>query len=155
MEITLSISKKDVMKEVAVTTAYAGAKRIETDENAPERIATVDEDEAHLERFWDESRGALCQELTEFVSYEGMAKANSSRYELELEVSNAFNKALLPSMNVSLMSYFVHSIVAKWYVYTNKEEAGAYADKAAVLLDDIHRMAMHKMRPERPSYFDN
>lgn len=187
MEITLTVNKEDVMREVAVTTAYTGAK-MDKDENALQRISTVDEDESHLERFWEESRADLSQELIGLVSFEGMttpgtgiadpthpvnpdpgnpaspaSPANSDntgsttvtqRYELRLDVSKSFDTVLLPSMGSSLFSYFVQSITAKWYVYTNKEEAGAYADKAQTLLDDIHRKAMYKKKPSRPVYDD-
>lgn len=176
MEIALSINKEDVMREVAVTTAYTGGK-MENDENALHRISTVDEDENHLERFWEESRADICQELIGLVTFEGMVSsiikpanplspiqpvANaaapvilpSKHYELRLDVSKSFDDALLPSMRLSLFSYFVQSIVAKWYVYTNKGEAGEYADKAATLLDDIHRKAVYKKKPTRPTYDD-
>lgn len=165
MEITLSIDKREVMREVAITTAYTGGK-MDTDANAAERIATVDEDESHLERFWEESRADICQELIGLVSYEGMVKAvvvkpreegsktPGEHYELRLEVSKSFDEALLPSMRLSLFSYFVQSIAARWYVYTNKGEAGEYADKAATMLDDIHRKAVYKKKPTRPTYDD-
>lgn len=153
MEITLSIDKEDVMQEVAVTTAYTGGKMTDTDKNALQRISTVDEDESHLERFWEESRADICQELIGLVDYEGEAE-EGSHYELRLEVSKSFDKALLPSMTVSLRSFLVHNIVAKWYIYTNKTEAGDYADKAATLLEDIHRKAVYKKKPTRPTYED-
>ena len=75
-------------------------------------------------------------------------------YELRLDVSKSFDMALLPSMKLSLRSFFVHNIVAKWYIYTNKGEAGDYADKATTLLDDIHRKAVYKKKPTRPTYDD-
>lgn len=171
MEITLTINKEEVMREVAVTTAYTGGK-MENDENAPERIPTVDEDESHLERFWEECRADICQELIGLVTFEGMthdipkpidpiesvrtpvSALPKQRYELRLDVSKSFDEALLPSMRLSLFSYFVQSIAARWYVYTNKGEAGEYADKAATLLDDIHRKALYKKRPVRPTYDD-
>lgn len=180
MEITLSINKEDVMQEIAVTTAYTGGK-MDNDENALHRISTVDEDENHLERFWEESRADICQELIGLVTFEGMVcdtivtppvdpvlpvdpiAPNSAalppilqrqHYELRLDVSKSFDEALLPSMRLSLFSYFVQSIVAKWYVYTNKGEAGDYADKASTLLDDIHRKAVYKKKPTRPTYDD-
>ncbi|WP_304418998.1 hypothetical protein [Muribaculum intestinale] len=180
MEITLSINKEDVMREVAVTTAYTGAK-MDNDENALHRISTVDEDENHLERFWDESRADICQELIGLVTFEGMVN-NSVRpdypfnpvmpveplattaelpiiqarqhYELRLDVSKSFDEALLPSMRLSLFNFFIQNIVAKWYIYTNKNEAGDYADKATTLLDDIHRKAVYKKKPTRPTYDD-
>lgn len=186
MEITLSISKEDVMQEIAVTTAYTGGK-MDNDEKALHRISTVDEDENHLERFWEESRADLCQELIGLVTFEGMvndtiiigpvdpvrpidqtgttpapaaapaavlppAIINKQHYELRLDVSKSFDEALLPSMRLSLRSFFVHNIVAKWYIYTNKGEAGDYADKATTLLDDIHRKAVYKKKPTRPTY---
>ncbi len=150
MEITLSIGKEDVMQEVAVTTTYTGAK-MDEDGNALERISTVDEDRAQLDRFWEECRADLCQELIGLVSFEGMV---DDRFELRLDVSKSFDEALLPSMKLSLFSYFVQGIAAKWYVYTNKKEAGEYADKATTLLDDIHRKAVYKKRPMRPTYDD-
>lgn len=172
------------MQEVAVTTAYTGVK-MDTDENAFQRISTVDEDESHLERFWEESRADICQELIGLVSFEGMVNNEQptpvdpgfpfspvnpgdqaasmapmqgslmkKHYELRLDVSKSFDSALLPSMKLSLFSFFVQNIVAKWYTYTNKGEAGGYADKAITLLDDIHRKAMYKKRPTRPTYDD-
>lgn len=187
MEITLSISKEDVMQEIAVTTAYTGGK-MDNDEKALHRISTVDEDENHLERFWEESRADLCQELIGLVTFEGMVNDTiiigpvdpvkpidqtgttpapaaapaavlppisiPQHYELRLDVSKSFDEALLPSMRLSLRSFFVHNIVAKWYIYTNKGEAGDYADKATTLLDDIHRKAVYKKKPTRPTYDD-
>lgn len=158
------------MQEIAVTTAYTGGK-MDTDEKALGRISTVDEDENHLERFWEESRADLCQELIGMVAYEGMVKSAAGaktsesmttetgqdatpHYELRLNVSKSFDEALLPSMVLSLRSFFVHNIVAKWYIYTNKGEAGEYADKASTLLDDIHRKAVYKKKPTRPTYDD-
>lgn len=168
MKITLLISKDGVMREVAVTTAYTAGKMV-GDEKALDRISTVDEDENHLCRFWDESRADLCQELIGLVASEGMivsseqsddsanvdtSENSPSLYEVKLDVSDSFDEALLPSMELSLFSFFVHSIAAKWYIYTNKDEAGAYADKASTILDDLHRKAVWKKRPVRPVYED-
>lgn len=50
MEITLTISKPDVLKEVAQTTSYTGSKKV-GDDGALDRIATVDEDQPELQRF--------------------------------------------------------------------------------------------------------
>lgn len=152
MEITLRIDKGGVLAEVAQATAYTGAKATGGDvEETFKRISTVDEDDSELARFWDESRADICQELIGLVAEEGETGAGGD-YELRLRVSNSFDEALLESMEISLFSYFVQSIASKWYVYTNKEEAGAYADKAQTLLDDIHRKAVYKKRPTRPVY---
>lgn len=145
MEIEIAISKAKVMGEVAVTTAYTGGK-MDADENAYNRISTVDEDESHLERFWDECRGDLSQELIGLVMRE---EEEGDIYKVRMAVSNSFDTSLLASMELSLFSYFVYGITGKWYVYTNKEEAGDYADKAGTLLDDIHRKAVYKKKPTK------
>ena len=63
------------MKEEAITTAYTGGK-MDGDEKALHRISTVDEDETHLERFWEESRADICQELIGLVTFEGMVNSS-------------------------------------------------------------------------------
>lgn len=159
MDISLRILKESVMQEIAVTTAYTGGKMSE-DVSAMERIQIVDEDRQQLERFFEECRADLCQELIGLVKREGMTEGGGvlqngglpNYYELVLDVSRSFDEALLPSMRQSLFSYFVHGVVAKWYIYTNKQEAGDYADKAATMLDDIHRKAVYKKKPIRPTY---
>ncbi len=55
-------------------------------------------------------------------------------------------------MGKSLRSYFIQSISAKWFVFTNKKEAGDYAAAATMHLDDVKRKAMYKRQPMRPRY---
>lgn len=150
MDITLSISKSAVLKEVAQTTSYTGAK-MDDDSNAFERISTVDEDKPELQRFWDESRAEVAQSFIRMLNSEGM-EADGDTYKLELNVSVAFDTALLPGMQLGLFSYFVQSITAKWYVYTNKKEAGAFADRGAALLNEVKEKAFYKKKPVRPTY---
>jgi hypothetical protein len=148
MEITLTISQTAVMKEVATTTTYTGAKKI-GDEGAMDRISTVDEDNHELKRFWDESRAELAQAFVRLLVSEGM---NGDEYELKLNVSNSFDTALEPSMVLGLFSYFVQNITGKWYVYTNKEEAKAFVERGSALLDEVKQKAFYKKMPTRPRY---
>ena len=135
MNIILSISKSAVFKEVGQTTSYTGAK-MEADANAFERISTVDEDQPELGRFWDESRAEVAQAFIRMLVSEGMAE-DGDTYQLVLNVSVAFDTALHPGMELGLFSYFVQSITAKWYVYTNKKEAGDFATVGKSILDDV------------------
>ena len=150
MNIILSISKSAVFKEVAQTTSYTGAK-MDDDANAYERITTVDEDQSELQRFWDESRAEVAQAFIRMLVSEGMAE-DGDTYQLVLNVSVAFDNALLPGMELGLFSYFVQSIAAKWYVYTNKKEAGEFANVGKNLLEEIRIKAYYKKKPERPTY---
>lgn len=148
MEITLTVDQQEVLQEVARTTSYTGAK-MDDDANAYERITTVDEDAEELQRFWDESRAEVAQTFIRMLASERM---DGSTYALELNVSASFDEALLPSMQLGLFSYFVQSIAAKWYVFTNKKEAGEYADVGKGILDEVREKAFYKKKPTRPTY---
>ena len=144
----IAIDKNKVYEEVDQTTSYTGAK-MEGDDNAYDRIFTTEADRSQLERFWAESRGTVCQALRNFLSNE--EETADGRYNLTLSLSSSFDSALVPSMTKELFSFFVLSIAAKWYVFTNKREALEYAETAAGMLESVHRKACHKTRPKRPT----
>lgn len=150
MEITLTVKRSAVFKEVAQTTSYTGAK-MDDDANAYERILTVDEDQSELKRFWDESRAEVAQTFIRMLVSEGMA-ADGDTYNLVLNVSVAFDKALQPGMELGLFSYFVQNITGKWYVFTNKKEAGDFTDRGSALLEEVKEKAFFKKKPVRPTY---
>ncbi len=73
-------------------------------------------------------------------------------YVLSLDLSNSFDEALTESMERSLFSFCVMNITAKWYTFTNKQEATGCATEAATYIEDIMRKAYFKKRPVRPTY---
>lgn len=148
MEISFNIEQAKVYDEVSQTTSYTG-KKMDEDTTAFDRISTVEEDQSQLKRFWDECRAEIAQMFMRMLSEE---KFEGGIYTLTLDVSAAFDTALQPSMQLSLFSYFVQSITAKWYVFTNKKEAGEYADRATALLEDVREKAFFKKNPKRPTY---
>lgn len=150
MEIILSVKQSAVFKEVAQTTSYTGAKMAD-DANAYERILTVDEDRSELMRFWDESRAEVSQTFIRLLAREGMAE-DGDTYNLVLNVSVAFDTALQPGMELGLFSYFVQNITGKWYVFTNKKEAGEFIDRGSALLAEVKEKAFFKKKPVRPTY---
>lgn len=147
INITLTVNKEKVYEEVAQTTSYIGAKM--DDEHAYDRIFTTDEDKSMLERFWNECRNTVCNSMKKVLNLES---ETDGVFSLALELSNSFDEALTESMQRSLFSFFVMNITAKWYTFTNKEEATGYATEAATYLEDIMRKAYFKKRPVRPKY---
>ncbi len=143
----LKVKKNEVYDEVSKTTSYTGAKM--EDESAYDRIFTTEEDKAMLERFWNESKNAIAGNLKKFLVSETETDAT---YTLTLELSASFDESLLKSMERSLFSFFVMNITAKWYTFTNKEEATDYAAGAATNVEDIMRKAFFKKKPRRPTY---
>lgn len=148
MDITLTVNRADVFKEVSQTASYTGAK-MKDDINAYERISTIDEDKDELLRFWDESRAEVSKTFIRMLVSESM---DGDDYSLVLSVSSSFDTALQPGMQLGLFSYFVQSIAAKWYVFTNKQEAGAYADVGKSILEEVREKAFFKKKPTRPTY---
>ena len=147
IKVKIEIEKERVYEEVAKTTSYTGAK-MEGDTGAYDRIFTTDSDRSQLERFWNESRGALCQTLKNFLDTENEA---DGKYELSLSLSSSYDTALNATLQKDAESFFVMNITAKWFAITNKREAGDYTTAAAQLLESVRRKAYHKKRPKRGS----
>lgn len=144
--VILTIGKEAVYEEVARTTAYTGAKM--EDESAYERMSTVDEDKEMLERFWQECKNIVCNNLKKMLLSETEA---DGAYSISLGLSSSFDEALTESMERSLFSFFVAGIAAKWFVFTNRKDAEVYAGEATSHLEDIMRKAFFKKRPVRPA----
>lgn len=125
----ITIVKKDVMAEVSMTSAYTAAKIEGSDvKEATERIATVDEDDTQLERFWQET---LTEIVEKFKHEVGLTSFNAAGdFVLELELSPSFDRNLLPGMSVNLNSYAVLSILARWFTLTNKKEVAEAATRS-------------------------
>lgn len=147
IEVVLTIDKESVYQEVAQTTSYTGAKM--DDDSAYERIFTTDEDKSMLERFWNESKNTIANRLKRILVNE---QESDGTYSLLLGLSSSFDEALTESMQRSLFSFFVMNITAKWYTFTNKQEAAGYASEAATYIDDIMSKAFFKKKPTRPTY---
>ncbi|MDE7159711.1 MAG: hypothetical protein K2O24_02530 [Muribaculaceae bacterium] len=147
IEVSITINKEEVYEEVAQTTSYAGAK-MENDDRAYDRIFTTEGDRSQLERFWNESCVAVCETLKEFVQEE---RSEREGFTISLGLSSSFDPALEPAMRKELFSFFVTNIVCKWYLFTNKKEAGEYAAGARVMLEGIKRKAYHRRKPTRPT----
>ena len=55
-------------------------------------------------------------------------------------------------MQLGLFSYFVQNIAGNWYVFTNKKEAGDFADRGSAILEEVKEKAFFKKKPVRPTY---
>lgn len=147
MKVTLTVKKDEVYNEVAKTAEYTGAKM--ADETAYETISITDEAEEMLERFWDEAKSAVCSSLRKmFVS----ESETDGTYTLTIDPSDAYDTNLTGSVQRSLFSFFVTSIVARWYAITNKEEAAGCAAEAVAHIENILRALYKRSRPTRPIY---
>lgn len=147
--VTLTADRTAIFEQVARTTGYAGAKRLDKDEHAYERISTTEADDDLLAQFWLQSRGCLCHALRRLIVAEGL---EGSDYRLDLNLSEAFDEGLLPSVASDLEAYFTNDIISKWMMLVDDAKATDHAATAARILADIQRKLLCKRPPRRPSY---
>lgn len=150
MTATITVDRISVFDQVERITAYAGAKLVDKDENAYERISTTGADEALLTRFWDECRYCMCNALRRLIEAEGME--GSDTYRIDLNLSEAFDEALLPSLAGDLEAWFVNAVTARWMNIVDKEKASDYTTAASEILSELQRKALCKRPPRRPRY---
>lgn len=156
--VTITINKALVLDEVAKTTSYIGAKASD-DGTLYEHIFTTDEDRVMLERFWLEACSVLTDALRPWLlSVDAQTPSTeyslSNNYVAVLGMPGNWDTALEGSVNESLFAYMANSIVAKWFLFTAKEEAETYATVASGMLSDATGKLYSRKRPSRPEYAD-
>lgn len=146
-DFTLTIKKNDIYEEVAKTTAYIGKKAtVEDGKSAFDQIFVTEADLAMIERFFNESLDALRNVLKRFIS--GGSGVDGT-ITWELEMPSRFDGNLLSSINSSVNSFLVNSIIGKWCEIAANDKVKEYADNAAALLLDIKDKAFYKKKPTR------
>ena len=150
--ITIQIFQDDVYEEVAKATDYTGSKLIDGDEGARDRILAADDDLADLSRFWEESVSATNENLKEML-VSGMTRLISGKtgYEAVIEVSKSFDKVLTASVQSTLRSFFIASIIGQWFKFANKSEAKDYFTQAADMMETAERLLYSRRKPTRPT----
>lgn len=155
----IQVSKARVMDEVAKATAYIGQKAVsQQDPDAYERIATTDANREELDRYWMEACTAasllldhwLTDQTSQVLSHHPEI-GTAHDYNVTLGMPTNWNFAYLPSVKEALMSYLVNSIVAKWLLKTQKQDAAAYAALVEDAARQIAQLMLVRKRPPRRS----
>lgn len=150
----ITINKSYVYDEVAKTTSYVGAKMMAEDSGAYSRIFTTDDDRMMLERFWSESCSIMTESLKPFIESVSSHPVShsidlSNNYEVTLNISSLFDLSLKDGISLSMFSFFVNTIVAKWFEITNRSDAVLYAGAAGTALHDVISKMYFRKRPTR------
>lgn len=151
--IALTVNKSNVYDEVAKTSSYTGAKS-KDDESAYDRIFTTDDDRMMLERFWLEACNAVVEIVKPFLSSDCTLQEShginlNSNLVLNLSMPSSYDTNLNSSVSTSLYSFFVYSILSKWFKFTNKEDTESYSASAEKLLSDISKKIYYRKKPTR------
>ena len=146
-DLVITIKRSDVYEEVAKTTAYIGAKnKLEDGKSAFDQVFVTDADLTMIERFFNESLDALRNVLKRFIS-DVSGVDGTITWQLEMPIR--FDDNLLSSINSSVNSFLVNSIIGKWCEITANDKVKEYSDNAAALLLDIKEKAFFKKKPTR------
>lgn len=173
--ITVQIFKDDVYEEVAKATDYTGAKLIDGDEKARDRILATDSELSDLGRFWEEAVLATNERLKQMLM-SGTTKEvqvfpvfpaedmevkeqmtnpipipTKTAYVAKLEVSKSFDKELTDNVQSALRNFFITSIIGQWFKFANKGEATDYFNQASEMMDGAERLLYSRKKPTRPS----
>ena len=157
--ITVQIFQEDVYEEVAKATDYTGSKLIDGDEGARDRILAADDDLAELGRFWEESvlatnenlKEMLVSGMTKHIDISAQSVPGKIGYEAVIEVSKSFDKVLTASVQSTLRSFFIASIIGQWFKFANKGEAKDYFTQAADMMETAERLLYSRRKPTRPT----
>ena len=167
-DLTLSILKSAVLNEVYKQTAYVGAKITQSDgTNAYDKIYATADDAAMMERFWKEAIAFTTGNLKLYLKSCTTKVPNGAAVEIETSPAEApaaltleivlampegrYNESQNNSIVVSLYSYFVNYMTARWMAITNKPEAEYYEKYAQTSMEDVMRKVFSKTRPTRPT----
>lgn len=107
--IDIYISKADVYKEVIKLTAYTGAKQA-IDDKGFDKVFMSDAEMEILDRYWKEICAEISLRLSEWIEH-----VETESAVITLNVADGFNDALTESLTQAITSYFVTSLLSKWY----------------------------------------
>lgn len=143
--IKLIIAKADILADVSLNTAYAGAKFSE-EKGTFKRVATVEADELLLTKFWHSMAGRITEKLRNFITG---VEISEFQLVLNLELSNAFDESMLPSIKTDIEEAFASGIISMWMSLTLPEKSQEWEQRTVGLLDRAQRKLCYRRKPVR------
>ncbi|MCH5228548.1 MAG: hypothetical protein J1F12_00955 [Muribaculaceae bacterium] len=143
--VNIDISKKDILEVVAINTAYTGAKN-PGDSSIFERVATISEDDEMLSRHWPVVFGSLSDKLRNFIVD---SQYGADSFSISLELSGAFDEAMLPGVKNDLFSYVAAAMTSHWFLFSFPEKWEEWEKRGRELLDSAVAKLCVRRRPVR------
>ena len=112
--IKIEIKQNEIFEEVSLATAYTGAKT-ESDKAFYERVATINCDDTLLRRFWNQACGIVTARFKNFIRE---SEIKEDLLMLNLELSNAYDDAMTPSVKSDLFSAMAAIVTERWFRIT-------------------------------------
>lgn len=139
------ITKSAVFQEVALNTAYTGAKA-DSDKPIFSRVSTIDADDELLSRLWRNATGELIEKLREFID---SSQVSETGLTINMKLSNAYDESLSPVVEADVFAFFVAAVTAEWMAFALPSLADDWRTKAAELLNRILANICYRKKPSR------
>lgn len=141
----ITINKAKIFNDVALNTAYTGAKADKSDVTF-DKVATISADNKLLSNFWKEMIGVTMEKLKSFIA---SADISESYFTVSLNVSNSYDSSLTPSLEEDLNSSFSTGITARWFRFASPAKAGEWELESARYLDSAYSKLYFRRPPRR------
>ena len=149
---SISILQSEVYEEVSKASDYVGSKMLGDDSGARERILATDAVLDDLTRFWDESILVVNENFKDILHSftEEEEEKSDKKVTFSFEVSVSFDENLLPNVKKAIKNFFILSIIAQWFKYTNKGESQDYFNQSAEMITAAERLLYSRKKPVAP-----
>lgn len=161
--ITLTLQMSEIVYDVQNETYLTGRSRSNGQNH--EQVANMqnNDDEENLNQVLRNIGTAFATLKTELSEYivGTTSSANDTLMDVEaslvltLTMPSNYDKATVDTLVSAAHQYIVCTAVSKWFLITNKADAGDYVNQAASYLEQIRKAANRRVRPIRPEGNDN
>ena len=145
--ITIIIAKAASFRDVAVNTAYTGAKNSSLPEFF-DKVATISQDDEILGRFWTEMCGKITDRFKEFPL---SSTIGDEAFTLSLELSGSYDDSLTQSVADDIKAALSAGVTARWFAYTCPEKTDEWLRQSDTLLASALSKLCQRRRPLRHS----
>ena len=146
--IVLEVARSEIERQVADSTAYLGLKSPSSEERGElvERVATIADDVRLVDGFVTDAYALLLERLKEFVAG---SEVGEGEIRVILEVSEAYDEAMTPTIKKCFRGYVVSFVMARWLRLVYPDKASEWEAEAALHLSTMERNLYHRTKPKR------
>ena len=156
--ITLSFSKAEIFQQVALATAYTGAKAEPPNNNTNtsdklisagqlfDRVATINSDSSILSTIYTQVCGEVQDKFKTFIT---AVDTSLEALTLTLELSGAYDDSLTESVKGDIFEAMVAGITAGWFRYSLPSAVTDLENRCSQLLSRAFAKLCHRRKPDR------
>ncbi len=146
IQFTISITKENVLNEVATIAEYMASRAEDNDDGDRDRISTSDKDAELLERYWNEACAVINGTVKNFSP---VVDNSFAGYSVTLSMASNFDTTQEYNITRNVCSFFIDYLMANWSQIVKKDARADYKEKAAMELQEIRRGLYSRTRPTR------